>query len=60
MPEEVYEVQLGDTLSGIAQKLRGDGTEIAWRKIYEANKEVIGDNPDLIKPGQKLKIPAAD
>jgi nucleoid-associated protein YgaU len=26
-------------------------------KIYEANKAVIGDNPDLIKPGMELVIP---
>ena len=30
---------------------------VAWRDIYEANMDVIGDNPDLIKPGQKLRIP---
>jgi len=26
-------------------------------KIYEANKATIGDNPNLIKPGQKLALP---
>jgi nucleoid-associated protein YgaU len=26
-------------------------------KIYEANKATIGDNPDKIKPGQKLLLP---
>jgi nucleoid-associated protein YgaU len=27
-----------------------------WRRIYEANRDQIED-PDLIHPGQKLKIP---
>lgn len=52
---ETYTVQKGDTLSKIAKHHLGDAN--AWRKIYEANKAVIGDNPDKIFPGQKLKIP---
>jgi nucleoid-associated protein YgaU len=28
--------------------------------IYEANKAIIGDNPSLIRPGQKLTIPKLD
>ena len=50
--EEEYTVKSGDTLSAIGQQ-----HGVAWREIYEANKDVIGDNPDLIKPGQKLRIP---
>jgi hypothetical protein len=49
---EEYTVKSGDTLSKIGQH-----HGVAWREIYEANKGVIGDNPDLIKPGQKLRIP---
>jgi nucleoid-associated protein YgaU len=30
-----------------------------WRRIYEANREVVGGNPDLIHPGQVLKLPRA-
>ena len=52
---ETYTVQKGDTLSKIAKHHLGDAN--AWRKIYDANKAVIGDNPDKIFPGQKLKIP---
>lgn len=52
---ESYTVQKGDTLSKIAKHHLGDAN--AWRKIYDANKSVIGDNPDKIFPGQKLKIP---
>lgn len=50
--EEIYEVKLGDSLSKIAAKYPG----ITWNKIYEANKDTIKD-PDVIHPGQKLKIP---
>lgn len=46
-----YKVVSGDTLSGIAQKY---GT--TWQKIYEKNREVIGDNPNLIRVGMILNI----
>ena len=45
----------GDTLSAIAKKYYDDAGK--YMKIYEANKDVIGDNPDLIKPGMELIIP---
>jgi len=50
-----HTVKEGDWLSKIA--LRAYGDMFAWEKIYEANKEVIGSNPHLIKPGQVLIIP---
>ena len=50
-----YTVQKGDSLSKIAKKHLGDGND--WRKIYEANRALIGDDPDKIFPGQKLTIP---
>ena len=50
-----YTVKEGDTLYGIAEQIYGDGNE--WEKIYQANQAVIGDNPDLIQPGQELTIP---
>ena len=50
--EETYTVKSGDTLSKIGQH-----HGVAWREIYEANKDVIGDNPDKILPGQTLRIP---
>ena len=47
----VYVVKSGDTLSSIAKSYN-----TTWQKIYEKNKSVIGSNPNLIKPGQKLEI----
>ena len=46
-----YEVVKGDSLSKIGKKFG-----IAWKEIYEANRNIIS-NPDLIQPGWKLKIP---
>ena len=51
---EYYIVAKGDTLSGIAKKVLGNA--MAYPKIFEANREVIKD-PDLIYPGQKIRIP---
>jgi len=50
-----YKVVPGDNLSFISERFYG--TQAHWRKIYEANKAVIGDNPSLIRVGQLLKIP---
>jgi nucleoid-associated protein YgaU len=51
---ERYTVKKGDTLSAIAKREYGDAGK--WRQIFEANRDII-DNPDLIHPGQELKIP---
>ena len=47
-------VQPGDSLSKIAKREYGNANE--WKRIFEANKDLIKD-PDKIFPGQKLKIP---
>ena len=52
-----YTVQPGDTLSAIALRAYGNAAEHYWHKIYKANKDVIGDDPNLIRPGQELDIP---
>lgn len=55
-PEAVfYTVQSGDTLSGIAQAQYGDAAK--YPVIFEANQPML-ENPDLIYPGQVLRIPA--
>lgn len=51
-----YVVQKGDSLSRIAKERYGNANE--WRKIYDANRDQIKD-PDLIYPGQTLKIPTS-
>ena len=51
-----YTVKPGDTLSKIAKEHLGNAN--AYMKIFEANKDQLSD-PDKIKPGQVLKIPAA-
>ena len=53
--EKTYTVKAGDTLSKIAKEMLGDAN--AYMEIFNANKDVISD-PDKIKPGQVLKIPA--
>lgn len=52
---QYYVIEKGDTLSGIAKRYYGNAME--YPKIFEANREVIKD-PDLIFPGQKIRIPA--
>jgi nucleoid-associated protein YgaU len=52
--ERIHEVVAGESLSKIAQKYYGNGNK--YMKIFEANKDILS-NPDLIKPGQKLRIP---
>ena len=49
-----YTVASGDSLSKIAKKFYGDANK--WKRIFEANKDTI-KNPDLIHPGQVLRIP---
>lgn len=48
-----YTVASGDSLSGIAsaQRVRG-----GWQGLYAANRTVVGGDPDLIFPGQRLSL----
>lgn len=52
---KTYTVKKGDCLYNIAKSVYGDGSK--YNSIYTANKSLIGSNPNLIKPGQVLKIP---
>ncbi len=52
-----YTVQSGDSLAAIAQKFYGDSSEQSWRKIYDANKNVIGSDPNQLQVGMILTIP---
>ena len=50
-----HTVQKGDSLSDIAKKYYGDPNK--YNLIYEANKTIIGNNPNIINVGQELVIP---
>lgn len=45
----------GDTLASIAERFYGDSAQ--WRRIYDANRSAIGDNPDNVRVGTTLRIP---
>ena len=49
--EATYTVRPGDTLSEIAER---HGTD--WPRLWRKNRDVIGDDPDLIYPGQRLRL----
>ena len=51
---EYYTIVSGDSLSKIAKQYYGNAMD--YPKLFEANREVIKD-PDLIYPGQKIRIP---
>jgi nucleoid-associated protein YgaU len=51
----IYTVAAGDNLSKIAKHFYGDAN--AWKRIFDANRDQLTD-PDRIRPGQMLKIPA--
>lgn len=52
-PDE-YLVKKGDSLRKIA-KMMGDS--MSWTKIYEANKDIIGDNRSMLYPYTVLRMP---
>jgi nucleoid-associated protein YgaU len=56
-------VRRGDSLWDIAARHLGDGSSAAeiaaeWPRWYAANRHVIGADPDLLRPGQRLAPPA--
>ena len=53
---QTYTVKSGDTLSHIAKEFYGSANK--WNAIFEANRDQL-DDPDKIKPGQVLNVPAA-
>lgn len=52
--DTTYTIVRGDTLSGIAKRFLGNAGR--WPEIHAANKDTIA-NPNLIYPGQVIKIP---
>lgn len=53
--ERTYTVKPGDTLSKIAKEMYGNPN--GYQKIFDANRDRLRD-PNQIRPGQELKIPA--
>lgn len=59
---KTYTIRSGDSLWSIAQsQIVGKDASVeeidkAWREIWRANRDVIGDNPSLIRPGQKILL----
>lgn len=47
----VVVVRPGDTLWDLADQTP------AWHRLYTLNRDVIGPDPDLIRPGQRLRLP---
>jgi hypothetical protein len=48
-----WTVQQGDSLSSIADRAHVAG---GWQGLYDLNRGVVGGNPDLIQPGQLLRL----
>lgn len=63
-PSTIYTVIRGDTLWKIAardleardRRATADDISRRWRGIYEGNRTVIGDDPNLIYPGQQYDL----
>ena len=55
----VHVVRPGDSLWAVAQAHPRAGADTAqrWQEIWHANRAVVGDDPDLILPGQALRLP---
>jgi LysM repeat protein len=53
-PFDFYTIVSGDSLSKIAKRYYGDAMK--YPVLFEANREII-KNPDLIYPGQVLRVP---
>ncbi|MEU3556349.1 transglycosylase family protein [Streptomyces fragilis] len=51
---DMYTVVRGDSLSGIADARDVHG---GWQSLYAANRSTVGSDPDLIMPGQRLRMP---
>ncbi len=55
-PGVVYHVvDDGDTLTDIADRFYG--STVGWTAIWEANRDLIGANPDRLRVGTRLRIP---
>ena len=52
-----HTVKSGETLSHLSLKYYGSAVREYWMHIYEFNKDLIGDNPSMVREGLTLSIP---
>jgi len=50
-----YVVQPGDTMRSIAVDVYGDASQ--WPRLYQANRDVVGPDPDALQAGTRLRVP---
>jgi hypothetical protein len=60
-PRPTVVVAPGDSLWAIAARTLGPGAsdrdvEARWRRLYDLNRDLIGPDPDLIHPAQRLEV----
>ena len=55
--EDEYLTSPGDNLSKLAGSMEMMGDPTKWRDLYDANKDLIGEDPSLIYPYTVLKVP---
>jgi LysM repeat protein len=53
-----YTIKAGDNLWNIAKDQLGNATK--WNEIYKLNQDLLGANPDLIRPGTTIQLPGAE
>jgi len=53
-----YTIRAGDCLWNIAKTQMGDAMK--WQDIFNANKDILGNNPDLIRPGTTINLPGQE
>ena len=52
--DTIYEVKKNDDLCRIAKTITGSSAN--WQAIFQQNRDVIGDNPRALFPGQRLVV----
>lgn len=52
-PGSKYTIKVGDTLGEIAAEHNVEG---GWKELWELNRSLVGSNPNLIFPGEKLRL----
>ncbi len=56
VPADMYRVQRGDTLYGLAAKTYGSGAK--WRALLELNRDLIKGDGENVRSGQVIRLPA--